>query len=96
MSGHTSVRFLLLSIMVLGMVATVICSCEERISSEHCEEPGHEICSCSNHVCCHSSSAKRDRCMTQAMCHAASGGNGRRRSTQMQERFLRMKRGLAD
>nr|ATF27613.1 conotoxin [Conus praecellens] len=96
MFGYTSVNFLLLSIMVFGMVATVICSCGE-IVSESCEQPGEKICSCSNHVCCVNPSHS-DQCMTSRTCFLITVGAGvsRRRAIQMQERFLRMTRGLAD
>nr|ATF27608.1 conotoxin [Conus praecellens] len=97
MFGHTSVNFLLLSIMVFGMVATVICSCGEIVSDESCEQPGEKICSCSNHVCCENPPYS-DYCMTWRACYAITVGFGfsRRRAIQMQERFLRMTRGLAD
>nr|ACV13221.1 conotoxin Mr12.8 [Conus marmoreus] len=94
MFGHTSVSFLLLSIVALGMVATVICSCDSEFSSEFCEQPEERICSCSTHVCCHLSSSKGDQCMTWNRCLSAQTGN--RRSTHMQKRFLRMPRDLAD
>nr|AMP44660.1 conotoxin [Conus betulinus] len=96
MFSHTSVSFPLFSIMVLGMVATVICSCGSDISNEICEEPDKNGCSCPNHNCCILNPPKRDQCMTQHMCYILLSENRRRRSTQMQERFLRMPRGLAD
>nr|ACV13217.1 conotoxin Lt12.9 [Conus litteratus] len=96
MFGHTSVSFLLLSIMVLGVVATVICSCGVRISSEICEQPEERICSCSNHMCCPLNPSQRDQCMARNVCFIMIGIYGGRRSTRMQERFLRMSRGLAD
>nr|ATF27406.1 conotoxin [Conus andremenezi] len=96
MFGHTSVNFHLLSIMVFGMVATVICSCGKSVSSENCEQPGEEICSCSNHVCCPLNAPHSDQCMTLTACSIMLSGFGRRRTIQMQERFLRMTRGLAD
>uniref|UniRef100_W4VS63 I4_Vc12.1 prepropeptide n=1 Tax=Conus victoriae TaxID=319920 RepID=W4VS63_CONVC len=82
MSGHTSVSFLLLSIVALGMVATVICSCDSEFSSEFCERP-EESCSCLTHSCCHWS--RRDQCMTPQRCISAQKGNGRRRLTHMQK-----------
>nr|UMA83743.1 conotoxin precursor I4 [Conus judaeus]DAZ86707.1 TPA_inf: conotoxin precursor I4 [Conus judaeus] len=84
MFGHTSVNFLLLSIMVVGMVTTVICSCVD-ISTESCEDPEEKTCSCNNHVCCCFNSPKKDQCMTRAMCHSAHGGSRRRRSTRIQK-----------
>uniref|UniRef100_A0A0C9R747 Ctr_69_N conopeptide n=1 Tax=Conus tribblei TaxID=101761 RepID=A0A0C9R747_CONTD len=93
MFSHTSVRFLLLSIIFLGMAAAVLSSCDYHFG-ETCEE--ERVCACSNHLCCTLSSAKKDQCMTQSGCHTAAGGNGRRRAIQRQDRLLSMQqRGLA-
>nr|BAO02079.1 Mr_precursor_005 [Conus marmoreus] len=94
MSGHTSVNFLLLSIVALGMVATVICLCDSYISSELCEHP-EETCFCPNHMCCPLSPYRQDQCMYWEACHIFRKPVGSR-STHMQKKFLRMPRDLAD
>nr|AXL95489.1 conotoxin precursor superfamily I4 [Conus ermineus] len=90
MFGHTSARFLLLSIMLLGMAAMVLCTCNYSFG-ETCEQ----ICSCSNHVCCSTTSpVKKNQCMTPSTCMTWAIGNGKRRAIQRQKRFLGMVRGL--
>nr|ACV13216.1 conotoxin Em12.1 [Conus emaciatus] len=79
MFGHTSVSFLLLSIMALGMVPTVICWCSERVSDETCVM----MCRCLNHECCPLPPPSQNRCMPSDHCDFMSGRTGRRRSTQM-------------
>nr|ATF27403.1 conotoxin [Conus andremenezi] len=92
MFGHTSVRFLLLSIMLLGMVAMVWCSCGTL--GEECE--GETACRCSNHECCNMEpTPRKDQCMTQHACYIVHSGKRRRRVIQKQKRFLGMPRGHA-
>nr|UMA82761.1 conotoxin precursor I4 [Conus ebraeus] len=68
----------------------VLCSCDSDFG-ETCEE--EKVCTCSHHGCCEStSSAKKDQCMTLAVC---SAWVSKRRAIQKQKRFLGMVRGLA-
>uniref|UniRef100_A0A0K8TUB4 Conopeptide n=1 Tax=Conus lenavati TaxID=1519839 RepID=A0A0K8TUB4_CONLV len=95
MFGHTSVSFLLLSIMTLVAAQTQLRSCSQDISSEGCFDVNETCSSCAYHYCCIFQNNRPPACMTDYMC-TYHQNYGRRRFTQMQERFLPMLRRLAD